>query len=86
MPEISRFYGIVIRMYWADHQPPHFHAHYGSEHAQVRIDPVGLLRGRLPPRILAMVVEWAALHRDELLADWQLAQSGIGLSSIEGLP
>ena len=46
MPEISRFYGIVIRMYWADHLPPHFHAHYGSNQAQIRIDPVGLFRGR----------------------------------------
>ena len=74
MPEISRFYGIVIRMYWADHLPPHFHAHYGSNQAQIRIDPVGLLRGQLPPRIAAMVVEWAVLHRNELLADWNLAR------------
>lgn len=43
MPEISRFYGIVIRMYWADHPPPHFHAEYGSDQAQIRIDPVGVL-------------------------------------------
>ncbi|MGD0901047.1 MAG: DUF4160 domain-containing protein [Thermoguttaceae bacterium] len=86
MSEVSRFYGIVIRMYWADHQPPHFHARYGSDEAQVRIDPVGLLRGRLPPRILAMVIEWAALHGDELLADWHLAQAGRDISSIEGLP
>jgi hypothetical protein len=86
MPEISRFYGIVIRMYWADHQPPHFHAAYGSDQVQVRIDPVGLLRGRLPPRILAMVVEWAALHEGELLADWQLAEDCRELDPIEGLP
>lgn len=85
MPEISRFYGIIIRMYWADHLPPHFHVEYGSDEAQVRIDPVGLLRGRLPPRILAMVVEWAAIHRDELLADWHLAQQRETLHSIEGL-
>ena len=44
MPEISRFYGVVIRMYWADHAPPHFHAEYGSEEAQVRIDPIGMLQ------------------------------------------
>jgi hypothetical protein len=86
MPQISRFYGIVIYMYWGDHPPPHFHAHYGSDQAQVRIDPVGLLAGHLPPRILAMVVEWAALHCDELLADWELAQSGISPNEIEGLP
>ncbi|MBN1347214.1 MAG: DUF4160 domain-containing protein [Phycisphaerae bacterium] len=86
MPEISRFYGIVIRMYWADHSPPHFHAQYGSDQAQIRIDPVGVLAGHLPPRILAMVVEWAAIHRAELLADWELALSRRELSSIEGLP
>jgi hypothetical protein len=85
MPRISHFYGIAIYMYWADHQPPHFHAHYGPDQAEIRIDPVGLLRGRLPPRILAMVVEWAVLHRDELLADWTLAQSNAGLNEIEGL-
>jgi len=86
MPEISRFYGVVVRMYWRDHDPPHFHACYGSEEVQVRIDPVGLLRGRLPPRILAMVIEWTALHATELLADWQLAQAGRTLDPIEGLP
>ena len=86
MPEISRFYGIVIRMYWADHQPPHFHAHYGSNQAQIRIDPVEILRGHLPPRILAMVVEWAVLHEEELLADWAVAQAGGDLALIEGLP
>jgi hypothetical protein len=86
MPEISRFYGIVIKMYWNDHHPPHFHAEYGSEEAQFRIDPIGLLRGQLPPRILAMVVEWAALHRDELLQDWERARTAQQLFRIEGLP
>jgi phosphomannomutase len=86
MSEVSRFYGIIVRMYWGDHPPPHFHARYGSEEVQVRIDPVGLLRGHLPPRILAMVVQWAALHREELLADWYLAQGGQCLNPIEGLP
>jgi Domain of unknown function (DUF4160) len=57
-----------------------------GDQAQVRIDPVGLLAGHLPPRILAMVVEWAALHRAELLADWELVQSGANPNIIEGLP
>ena len=70
MPEISRFFGIVIAMYFGDHPPPHFHAVYGSNRAQVAIDPPGLLRGRLPPRALAMVIEWAVLHQAELLAAW----------------
>ncbi len=73
-------------MYWGDHPPPHFHARYGREEAQVRIDPVGLLTGHLPPRILAMVVEWAALHREELLANWDLMQNSAAPNNIEGLP
>jgi hypothetical protein len=86
MPEISRFYGIVIKMYWNDHHPPHFHAEYGAAQAQVRIEPVGLLAGKLPPRILAMVVEWAALHEIELIEDWELAAGLQPLNRIEGLP
>jgi phosphomannomutase len=71
MPEISRFFGIVIRMYFLDHEPPHFHASYGGREAQVRIDPVGLLSGTLPPRALALVVEWTTLHQEELLENWR---------------
>lgn len=67
MPEISRFFGIVIRMYFEDHEPPHFHAHYGSASARVRIIPVGLLNGTLPPRLLALVIEWATIHEVALL-------------------
>ena len=70
MPEISRFFGIVIRMYFDDHEPPHFHAFYADSKAQLRIDPIGLLRGHLPPRSLALIVEWASMHRVELLANW----------------
>jgi hypothetical protein len=86
MPQVSRFYGIVIYMYCGDHPPPHFHAHYGRHRAQVQIDPLGLLAGQLPPRILAMVVEWAALHRDQLLANWELVQDNLTPNEIEGLP
>jgi hypothetical protein len=71
MPEICRFFGIVIRMYFLDHPPPHFHATYGGAEAQIRIEPVGLLAGALPPRAVALVVEWATLHQAELLANWQ---------------
>lgn len=85
MPEISRFFGIVIRMYYNDHAPPHFHAEYGSGEAQVRIDPLGLLHGNLPPRAVALVMEWAALHRNELLTDWELARQSARLNKIEGL-
>jgi hypothetical protein len=71
MPEISRFFGIVIRMYFLDHAPPHFHAKYGGAEAQVQIQPVGLLSGSLPPRALALVVEWATLHHAELIENWR---------------
>ena len=75
MPEISRFLGIVVRMYFFDHEPPHFHATYASFEAQIRIDPVGLLAGDLPPRVLALVVEWATLHKSELLENWRRLHS-----------
>lgn len=70
MPEISRFFGIVIRMYYDDHRPPHFHAMYGDFRARVRIAPIGLLDGHLPPRSLALIVEWGSLHEAELLSNW----------------
>jgi Domain of unknown function (DUF4160) len=71
MPEISRFLGIVIRMYFFDHEPPHFHAAYGGAEALLRIVPVSLLDGSLPPRALALVLEWATLHQGELLENWR---------------
>lgn len=71
MPEISRFFGIVIRMYFLDHEPPHFHASYAEFQAQIRIQPVGLISGSLPPRALALVVEWATLHQAELHENWR---------------
>ncbi len=70
MPEISRFLGLSIRMYFLDHRPAHFHVRYGDFDAQIRIAPPGLLRGRLPPRVLALVIEWASLREVELLANW----------------
>lgn len=75
MPEISRFLGIVIRMYFADHEPPHCHASYGGEECQLRLTPVGLLEGSLPPRVLALVVEWASLHQAELHDNWRRLQA-----------
>jgi hypothetical protein len=77
MPEISCFFGIVIRMYFFDHQPPHFHAYYGGAEAQFHIQPVGLLGGDLPPRALALVVEWARarLHEAELAENWRRLHS-----------
>jgi hypothetical protein len=76
MPEISRFFGIVIRMYYNDHHPPHFHATYDDLEAVVGIETLAVIAGGLPRRALALVLEWAASHRDELRRDWELARSG----------
>lgn len=85
MPEISRFFGIVIRMYYNDHQPPHFHACYGEADVAMRINPVGLLHGNLSPRSMSLVFEWALLHEKELIENWRLARAGEALNRIEGL-
>ena len=73
MPEISRFFGIVIKMYFDEHPPPHFHAEYGDYKAVVGIHNLVVVGGFLPPRVLGLVVEWAAQHRSELLAAWERA-------------
>jgi hypothetical protein len=71
MPEVSRFFGIAIRMYFDEHLPPHFHAIYSGYELQVGIDPIQVLEGRLPHRAVSMVIEWAALHQQELMNDWE---------------
>ena len=76
MPEISRFFGIVIRMNFNDHAPPHFHARYGDENVAIEIATLTVIAGNLTPRALGLVMEWAAKHRDELFSDWILAQEG----------
>jgi hypothetical protein len=85
MPEISRFYGVVIRMYHSDHPPPHFHAHYGDAEATIDIRQLAVSTGRLPPRALGMVVEWAAMHQTELLKLWHRAEQTESLNRIEPL-
>lgn len=74
MPEVSRFYGIVIRMFFREHGPPHFHAEYSGQQAVVRIEDLTVLRGRLPPRALGIVKEWAFLHQAELRTAWDRAR------------
>lgn len=74
MPTISRFYGIVIRMYFSDHAPPHFHAFYSGDEAVIAIDSGKVIRGALPERALVLVRQWASLHHDELVANWSLVQ------------
>lgn len=70
MPEISRFYGIVIQMYTEEHPPPHFHARYAGSAVQVGINPVRVLEGQLERRAMSLVLEWTALHQSELMANW----------------
>ena len=74
MPTISRFYGIVIRMYFSDHAPPHFHAVYAGDEAVIVIATGDILRGTLPDRALGMVRQWASIHHDELVANWEHIQ------------
>jgi hypothetical protein len=71
MPELSRFFGIKIRMFFKDHAPPHFHAIYGDEEAVIALDSLGVIKGELSPKALALVVEWALIHRSELQANWE---------------
>ncbi len=75
MPEISRFYGIVIRMFYNDHFPPHFHAEYGGYEALIDINTLAVVAGKLPPRALGLVMEWASYHQNELKSDWEKARN-----------
>ena len=85
MPEISRFYGIIIAMFFDDHNPPHFHARYGREKIAVEIESLRIMEGDISPRALGLVVEWAAQHKDELLNNWKLAKNNQAPNKIEPL-
>jgi hypothetical protein len=86
VPRISYFYGITITMYWRerDHPIPHFHAEYSGERASIAVDGK-VLAGSLPPRALRLVEEWARLHEEELLANWERARGHESLERIEPL-
>lgn len=85
MPEISRFFGIIITMNYNDHAPPHFHARYGGDQDHHR-DPDASGAGRAAaPRVMGLVAEWALQHRDELLEDWRLARESAPLNRIAPL-
>lgn len=86
MPTISTFYGILIRMFFNDHPPPHFHARYGEFEATIDIATLDVLDGQLPRRALNLVQEWAMIHREELLEDWRLCREKAPPSDIEPLP
>jgi hypothetical protein len=85
MPEISKFYGIRIEMFFNDHNPPHFHAKYAEHKAEIDIQSLGILNGWLPGKAQALIIEWALAHRDELLMDWELARQHKPLQNIEPL-
>jgi hypothetical protein len=85
MPELSRFFGIIVMMFYDDHPPPHFHVRYGSQKAIVAIESLALLDGRLSPRALGMVMEWAVSHRQELREAWSLAERHAPLKPIPPL-
>ena len=74
MPTISAFYGILIQMFWNDHAPPHFHALYAECEVLIDIHTLEVVRGSMPRRALALVLEWAFQHRVELMEDWKLCE------------
>ncbi len=85
MPTISRFYGVSIKMYYNDHAPPHLHGEYDGNEAVYAIDTLEVLRGSLPRRAHALVLEWIALHRLELMQNWEAAREARPLQTIEPL-
>ena len=86
MPEISRFYVMIIKMFFDDHNPPHFHAFYGDHEVLIDINTFAVFAGHLPPRALGLVIEWTTLHQNKLLDDWRRAQDHEPLNKIEPLP
>ncbi|MGH7155144.1 MAG: DUF4160 domain-containing protein [Acetobacteraceae bacterium] len=85
MPELSRFFGIVIAMFYDDHAPPHFHVRYGRQRATVAIETLAVLQGALSPRVRGLVTEWAALHQAELREGWERARQHAPLNPIAPL-
>ena len=85
MPRISSFYGIIIWMYWNDHNPPHFHATYGEHKARILIESLEPMDRGLPTRALRLIEEWASLHQDDLLSNWRRARARRPLNTIDPL-
>ena len=84
MPVISRFFGIVVYIFWRDHAPPHFHAKYQDNEVTIDIE-TGEVTGQMPSRALRMLEEWRQMHKNELLEDWHLAETKQSLKRIEPL-
>ncbi|MFN7275205.1 MAG: DUF4160 domain-containing protein [Bacteroidota bacterium] len=85
MTQISYFLGVIIRMFYRDHNPPHFHAFYADFEGIFDIEKNELIGGELPPRVLGIVTEWTALHQDELLENWEKARQQESLKTIAPL-
>ncbi len=85
MPEISRFYGMIIAMYYNDHPPAHFHVRFGADRAIIGIETMQVIEGRLPPRALGLALEWARMHQEELRTNWVRAARHVALMKIAPL-
>ncbi len=85
MPELCRFYGVRIKMYYDDHNPPHSHAEYGVDEALIAIDTLEVIAGELPSRALGLVYEWAGTRRAELREAWKRAKNLEPTGEIEPL-
>jgi len=85
MPEISRFFGIIISMRFNEHQPPHFHAVYNDDEAMIDIRTLMVIDGHLSSRVLGMVIEWASQHQPELSDLWERAQHKQSLYKVSPL-
>jgi hypothetical protein len=85
MPEISRFFGIRVEMFYDDHSPPHFHARHEGDRAAFTLEGA-LLQGTLSSQAQRLIVEWAALHQAELFKNWELAENHLPLQRIPPLP
>jgi len=84
MPEISRFYGIIVQMFFKDHDPPHFHIEYGEFKVVINLSNE-VVKGLMPKRALNLVFEWMDIHKNEIMENWELAQKGKPLNKIEPL-
>ena len=71
MPEISRFLGIVVQMYFNKHNPPHFHVKYNNYRAQIDIETLRIIGGHLPPKVFSLVVKWASIYQEDLRKNWR---------------
>jgi hypothetical protein len=85
MPELSRFLGMVISIYFDDHNPPHFHVEYNDNEALISINDLSVMRGNLPPRVMGLATEWARLHQTELLENWNMVKDNGKYYKIEPL-